>query len=226
MVTQTLTPDEQSKLHPIIQRFHTCQPTPNTCTSLLVQRINAPASAIWRFVRAFDNPQTYKHFIKSCKMVSGDGRVGVGCVRDLSVISGLPASTSRERLEILDDENRVMSFRVLGGEHRLQNYRSVTTVNEFETGERVGGGMYSIVLESYVVDIPDGNTTEDTKMFADTVVKLNLQKLYRVRSVEGWLRSNGMDQSSIQWAFSAVNLMGLLGPQITGVVVFFLEQIP
>lgn len=114
----------------------------------------------------------YKHFIKSCSM-RGDG--GVGSIRDVTVVSGLPASTSTERLEILDDDRHLLSFRVVGGEHRLNNYRSVTSVNEFTS---LGNGrVYTIVLESYIVDIPEGNTGEDTKMFVDTVVKLNLQKL-------------------------------------------------
>lgn len=88
-------------------------------------------------------------------------------------MSGIPASTSTERLEILDNEKHILSFRVVGGEHRLNNYKSVTSVNEFEKN----GKAYTIVLESYIVDIPQGNTGEDTKMFTDTVVKLNLQKL-------------------------------------------------
>lgn len=50
----------------------------------------------------------------------------------------------------------------------------MTTVDEFEDGN---GGKYCVVLESYTVDIPEGNSAEDTKMLADTVVKLNLQKL-------------------------------------------------
>ncbi|CAB4296684.1 unnamed protein product [Prunus armeniaca] len=108
--------------------------------------------------------------------MKGDG--GVGSIREVTVVSGLPASTSTERLEILDDEKHIISFRVVGGEHRLNNYRSVTSVTEF-VGGRDGGSdqVYSIVLESYVVDIPEGNTGEDTKMFVDTVIKLNLQKL-------------------------------------------------
>lgn len=89
------------------------------------------------------------------------------------MVSGLPASTSTERLEILDEEKHILSFRVVGGEHRLNNYRSVTSVNEFNKD----GKIYTVVLESYIVDIPEGNTGEDTKMFVDTVIKLNLQKL-------------------------------------------------
>ncbi|EPS62137.1 hypothetical protein M569_12657, partial [Genlisea aurea] len=166
-----LTAEEYERLRAVIVENHTFDPSPDTCTSLIAQRIDAPASAVWPFVRRFDNPQRYKHFIKSCSLI-GDG--GVGSIREVSVVSGIPATTSTERLEILDDERRVLSFRVLGGEHRLNNYRSVTSVNGLETAE---GKPYTVVLESYIVDIPEGNTGEDTKMFADTVVKLNLQKL-------------------------------------------------
>ncbi|CAK9180004.1 unnamed protein product [Ilex paraguariensis] len=166
-----LTPQDFSELQPLIQTYHTFDPTPpNTCTSLITQRIDSPADFVWPFVRRFDNPQKYKHFIKSCNM-TGDG--GVGSIREVTVVSGIPASTSIERLEILDDERHILSFRVVGGEHRLNNYRSVTSVNEFKND----GKVYTVVLESYIVDIPEGNTGEDTKMFTDTVVKLNLQKL-------------------------------------------------
>ncbi|GER56122.1 abscisic acid receptor PYR1 [Striga asiatica] len=168
-IPQGLTAEEYSRLEHVIRTHHTFEAPPNTCTSLIAQRIDAPAEAVWPLVRRFDNPQRYKHFIKSCRLAAGDG--GVGSVREVTVVSGLPASTSTERLEILDDFNHILSFRVVGGEHRLNNYRSVTSVNEFE------GGAYTIVLESYIVDIPQGNTGEDTKMFTDTVVRLNLQKL-------------------------------------------------
>jgi len=168
---QGLTQEEYMELKPLIDTYHKLEPAPNTCTSLITQRIDAPAHVVWPFVRRFDNPQKYKHFIKSCNMSAGDG--GVGSVREVAVVSGLPASTSTERLEILDDENHILSFRVVGGEHRLNNYKSVTSVNEFNKE----GKVYAIVLESYIVDIPGGNTGEDTKMFVDTVVKLNLQKL-------------------------------------------------
>ncbi|RDX70388.1 Abscisic acid receptor PYL2, partial [Mucuna pruriens] len=170
-----LTPEEFAELESMINTHHKFDPSPKICTSIITQRIDAPAQTVWPFVRSFQNPQKYKHFIKSCNMRSGDG--GVGSIREVTVVSGLPASTSTERLEILDDDKHLLSFCVVGGEHRLQNYRSVTSVNEFKRND---GKVYTIVLESYVVDIPEGNTGVDTKMFADTVVKLNLQKLGEV----------------------------------------------
>ncbi|KAF8045611.1 hypothetical protein N665_4633s0003 [Sinapis alba] len=179
-----LTKDEFSTLDPIIKTHHTFPRSPNTCTSLIAHRVDAPARAIWRFVRDFANPNKYKHFIKSCT-IRGNGNkeiISVGTIREVSVVSGLPASTSVEMLEALDEEKRLLSFRVLGGEHRLRNYRSVTSVNEFvvlEEKDKVKR-VYSVVLESYIVDIPKGNTEEDTRMFVDTVVKSNLQNLAAV----------------------------------------------
>ncbi|GKB91958.1 abscisic acid receptor PYL2-like protein [Tanacetum coccineum] len=47
--------------------------------------------------------------------------------------------------------------------------------------------VYTIVLESYIVDTPVRSTVEDTNMFTDSVVKLNLQKscLVAVSSLHG-----------------------------------------
>ncbi|XP_022738631.1 abscisic acid receptor PYR1-like [Durio zibethinus] len=167
--------DEFCELIPAITQFHTYAVGPGKCSSLLAQRINAPHDVIWSVVRRFDKPQTYKHFIKSCAVKEGFQMV-VGCTRDVNVISGLPAATSTERLDILDDERQVTGFSIIGGEHRLRNYRSVTTLHGFKRDGRI----WTIVLESYVVDVPEGNTEEDTRLFADTVVKLNLQKLAAV----------------------------------------------
>ncbi|KAM0827965.1 hypothetical protein ACQ4PT_067851 [Festuca glaucescens] len=149
-----------------------------TCTSLVARRVAAPVRAVWPIVRSFGNPQRYKHFVRTCALAAGDG-ASVGSVREVTVVSGLPASTSTERLEILDDDRHILSFSVVGGEHRLRNYRSVTSVTEFQPGP------YCVVVESYVVDVPEGNTEEDTRMFTDTVVKLNLQKLASVAEESG-----------------------------------------
>lgn len=90
--------------------------------------------------------------------------------------------SSTERLEILDDDRHVISFSVVGGDHRLANYRSVTTLHVAENG----GG--TVVVESYVVDVPQGNTKEETCVFVDTIVKCNLQSL--AHTVETLARRN------------------------------------
>lgn len=155
---------------------HTYAVGPNQCCSAVVQRIDAPLPTVWSFVRRFDNPQAYKHFVKSCHVLAGDG--GVGTLREIRVVSGLPADNSTERLEILDDERHVISFSVVGGEHRLANYRSVTTLHTAVDVE--GDGEGTVVVQSYVVDVPPGNTKEETCVFADTIVRCNLQSLSQI----------------------------------------------
>ncbi|KAI3692019.1 hypothetical protein L6452_31825 [Arctium lappa] len=172
-----LTQNEFNELHPFVTQFHSYHLTPSRCSSLLAQRIHAPLAVVWSVVRWFDKPQMYKHFIKNCT-VSDGFTMAVGSTRAVDVISGLPAATSTERLDVMDDERYVMGFTVIGGEHRLRNYQAVTTVHGVVGGGGGGEGVVeTVVLESYVVDVPEGNTEEDTRLFADTVVKLNLQKL-------------------------------------------------
>ncbi|XP_073286398.1 abscisic acid receptor PYL12-like [Primulina huaijiensis] len=170
---------KQSYCHPTaaqvtdhVAGYHHHDARANKCCFAVTRHISAPVSAVWSVIRRFDNPQGYKHFVKSCHVILGDG--GVGTLRQIRVISGLPAASSVERLEILDDERHVISFSVVGGEHRLANYRSVTTLNEADDG----GG--TVVVESYVVDVPDGNTKEETRVFVDTIVKCNLQSLAQI----------------------------------------------
>lgn len=170
-----LTQEELDALTPSVTEHHTYLVGPGQCPSLLAQRIHAPPETVWSVIRRFDKPHIYKHFIKSCS-VKDPSNMTVGCTRDVNVISGLPAATSTERLDLLDDDRHVTGFSIIGGEHRLRNYRSVTTVHGFNRD----GKIWTVVLESYVVDVPEGNTEEDTRLFADTVVKLNLQKLASV----------------------------------------------
>lgn len=159
--------------------YHTHPVGPNQCYSAVIQEISAPVSTVWSVVRRFDNPQAYKHFVKSCHVILGDGKVGT--LREVHVVSGLPAASSTERLEILDEERHVLSFSVVGGDHRLSNYRSVTTLHHASSSDvGSGGGNRTVVVESYVVDIPAGNTKEETCVFVDTIVKCNLHSLSKI----------------------------------------------
>lgn len=168
---QQLNSEELAHVRDIIWLYHTHPNTQDKCCSIVVQRIRAPVDVVWSVVRRFDNPQAYKRFIRSCSM-RGDGQVG--STREVRLISGVPADSSTERLEILDEERHVLSFKIVGGRHRLRNYHSVTTLQEADANTA------TIVVESYVVDVPEGNTTDDTQTFADTIVKYNLQSLARL----------------------------------------------
>ncbi|KAI3805782.1 hypothetical protein L1987_21668 [Smallanthus sonchifolius] len=167
-----LPPTTATPIPDSVARYHIHPVGPNQCCSAVIQQINAPVSDVWSVVRRFDNPQAYKHFVKSCHVIGGNGDVGT--LREIHVISGLPAGRSTERLEILDDEKHVLSFSVVDGDHRLANYRSVTTLHPTPAGNG------TVVVESYVVDVPPGNTKEEACVFVDTIVKCNLQSLAQI----------------------------------------------
>lgn len=69
-------------------------------------------------MRRFDQPQKYKPFVSRC--VVKEGNLEIGSLREVDVKSGLPATTSTERLELLDDNEHVLSIRIIGGDHRLR----------------------------------------------------------------------------------------------------------
>ncbi|GLJ38425.1 hypothetical protein SUGI_0782510 [Cryptomeria japonica] len=168
--------EEYMFVREVMDRYHSHTVAENQCCSMVVQRIAAPVADVWSVVRRFDKPQAYKHFIRSCSILRGDGTVQ-GSMREVRVVSGLPAERSTERLEILDEDLHILSFQVVGGDHRLKNYRSVTTLHDCKVEGRSGG---TLVIESYVVDVPEGNSRDDTCMFADTIVRCNLQSLAHI----------------------------------------------
>uniref|UniRef100_A0A5B7B243 Putative abscisic acid receptor PYL9-like n=1 Tax=Davidia involucrata TaxID=16924 RepID=A0A5B7B243_DAVIN len=153
-----------------IWRHHKHDPIENQCTSVLVKHIKAPTNLVWSLVRSFDQPQKYKPFVSRC-IVQGD--LNIGSVREVNVKSGLPASTSTERLELLDDDEHILGVRILGGDHRLKNYSSVITVHP----EIIDGRPGTLVIESFVVDVPDGNTKDETCYFVKALINCNLKSL-------------------------------------------------
>ncbi|KAI3955064.1 hypothetical protein MKW98_005067 [Papaver atlanticum] len=142
----------------------------NQCSSALVKHIKAPLHLVWSLVRRFDQPQKYKPFVSRC-VVQGD--LEIGSLREVNVKSGLPATTSTERLELLDDEEHILSIRIVGGDHRLQNYSSIITLHP----EIIDGRPGTLVIESFVVDVPEGNTKDETCYFVEALIKCNLKSL-------------------------------------------------
>ncbi|GKU87948.1 hypothetical protein SLEP1_g2275 [Rubroshorea leprosula] len=149
---------------------HTHEIRENQCTSVLVKHIKAPVHLVWSLVRRFDQPQKYKPFVSRCIM---KGDLGIGSVREVDVKSGLPATTSTERLELLNDEEHILGIKIVGGDHRLRNYSSIITVHP----EIIDGRPGTMVIESFVVDVPDGNTTDETCYFVKALIQCNLKSL-------------------------------------------------
>lgn len=142
----------------------------NQCSSSLVKHIKAPLHRVWSLVRRFDEPQKYKPFVSGCHV---QGHLEIGSVREVNVRSGLPATTSMERLELLDEEEHILGMRIVGGDHRLRNYSSVITLHP----EIIDGRPGTLVIESFVVDVPEGNTKDETCYFVEALIKCNLKSL-------------------------------------------------
>lgn len=147
------------------------------CRSTVVETIEAPLPLVWSILRRFDKPQAYKRFVKSCTIrYEGDGEKGEGSVRDLTMVSGVPGDFSTERLDELDDESHVMVVSIIGGNHRLVNLRSKTTVVASPEDE----AEKTVVVESFVMDVPEGNSEEDAILFVDTIIRFNLVSLAKL----------------------------------------------
>lgn len=150
------------------------------CRSTIIETIEAPLPLVWSILRRFDKPQAYKRFVKSCTIRYGghDGDGGEGSVRDVTLVSGLAGDFSTERLDELDEESHVMVVSIIGGNHRLVNYSSKTMV--VASSEKDNEAEKTVVVETYVVDVPEGNSEEDTILFADTIIRYNLASLAKL----------------------------------------------
>ncbi|GFP91919.1 abscisic acid receptor pyl9 [Phtheirospermum japonicum] len=153
-----------------ISRYHGHQLNEHQCSSCVVKHIKAPVDIVWSLVRRFDQPQKYKPFVSRCT-VRGD--LNIGSVREVNVKSGLPATTSTERLELLDDQKHIIGVKFVGGDHRLNNYSSIITVHP----EMIDGSPGTLVIESFVVDVPEGNTQDETCCFVNALINCNLNSL-------------------------------------------------
>ncbi|XP_022723798.1 abscisic acid receptor PYL8-like isoform X1 [Durio zibethinus] len=152
------------------RRHHRHETGENQCCSALVKHIKAPVPLVWSLVRRFDEPQKYKPFVSRCVV---QGNLEIGSLREVDVKSGLPATTSTERLELLDDDEHILSIRIIGGDHRLKNYSSIISLHP----EIIDGRPGTLVIESFVVDVPEGNTKDETCYFVEALIKCNLKSL-------------------------------------------------
>ncbi|EEE56680.1 hypothetical protein OsJ_06123 [Oryza sativa Japonica Group] len=150
-------------------------PPSGQCSSAVTMRINAPVHLVWSIVRRFEEPHIFQPFVRGCTM-RGSTSLAVGCVREVDFKSGFPAKSSVERLEILDDKEHVFGVRIIGGDHRLKNYSSVLTAKP----EVIDGEPATLVSESFVVDVPEGNTADETRHFVEFLIRCNLRSLAMV----------------------------------------------
>nr|XP_009802216.1 PREDICTED: abscisic acid receptor PYL12-like [Nicotiana sylvestris] len=193
-------PKNSKALDKMVKRYHTHELSSKQCSSVLVQTIDAPLPLVWSFVRKFDKPQCYKNFINSCTLLSGDG--GVGSIREVTLVSGFPGKKSIESFDFLDDEMHVCVFSVVEADHSFLNFKSTITLHEDKEEEddddddgkvlRTSTGKSTnktVVIESYVVDIPENSCKDDTCEVTDNILRWQLRSL-------AWVAEN-MDTSGV-----------------------------
>lgn len=78
----------------------------------------------------------------------------------------------------------------------LQNYSSVITVHP----ETLDGRPGTLVIESFVVDVPEGNTKEETCYFVKALINCNLKSLADVS--ERMAMQGGVLPVSVNWSSS------------------------
>ncbi|GLJ53321.1 hypothetical protein SUGI_1136960 [Cryptomeria japonica] len=108
-----LNPRDVEVVRDVILWYHTYDVPAEHCSWMVAQWVEL----VWSVVSRFDEPEMYKHFVRNCNIVCGDG--GVGSAREVSLISWIPATTNTERLELLDRTHHVIIYRILVDEHEL-----------------------------------------------------------------------------------------------------------
>ncbi|XP_048429495.1 UDP-arabinopyranose mutase 3-like [Pyrus x bretschneideri] len=73
-------------------------------------------NALEQHIKNLLSPST-PFFVSRCVV---QGNLKIGSLREVDVKSGLPATTSTERLELLDDDEHILSIKIIGGDHRLR----------------------------------------------------------------------------------------------------------
>ena len=72
----------------------------------------------------------------------------------------------------------------------LQNYSSIVSVHPEVSTEGIAG---TLVIESFVVDVPEGNTKDETCYFVEALIKCNLKSLANVSERLRFQDQNKMD---------------------------------
>ncbi|GJN27341.1 hypothetical protein PR202_gb15357 [Eleusine coracana subsp. coracana] len=140
----------------------------------LVVEVKSPADKLWAALRDSTElfPKIFPEQYKSIETVEGDGK-SAGTVRLLKYTEGVPMLTfAKEKVELADDENKVVSYSVVDGE--LVNYyknfkitlKVVPTTKEGDAGAVVN---WSMEFDKASDQVPDPDVIKETaaKTFHD-----------------------------------------------------------
>ncbi|XP_006652389.1 MLP-like protein 423 [Oryza brachyantha] len=139
----------------------------------LVVEVKSPADKLWTALRGSTElfPKIFPEQYKSIETVEGDGK-SAGTVRLLKYAEGVPMVTfAKEKVEVADDEKKVVSYSVVDGElvSFYKNFRVTLQVTP-------KGGDGSGAVVSWAMDfdktseqVPDPDVIKETaaKTFHD-----------------------------------------------------------
>ncbi|KAJ1271403.1 hypothetical protein BS78_06G125800 [Paspalum vaginatum] len=140
----------------------------------LVVEVKSPADKLWAALRDSTElfPKIFPEQYKSIETVEGDGK-SAGTVRVLKYTDAVPMlKFAKEKLELADDENKVVSYSVVDGElvefyKNLKITLKVSPAKEGEAGAAVVNWAMEFDKASDQVPDPDVIKETATKTFHD-----------------------------------------------------------
>ncbi|KAL8137738.1 hypothetical protein V2J09_003739 [Rumex salicifolius] len=132
----------------------------NAMTGTIVVEVELKASAdkFWAAIRDSANifPKAFPEQYKSIQVIEGDGKA-VGSVRLVKYAEGIPfVTTSKEKIEEVDVENKTVSYSVIDGEllEILKKFKAKLVVSANCKGE---GSLvkWSLEYEKAKEEVPD-----------------------------------------------------------------------
>ncbi|XP_073283458.1 MLP-like protein 423 [Primulina huaijiensis] len=94
------------------------------CTFSVEFEAKSDAQKIWDFVKNFHIicRKAFPQVFDSVEVVEGDGN-STGTVRVIKYVPGIPVTNIKEKLDLVDDEKKIISYTFLGGDI-FQIYKS------------------------------------------------------------------------------------------------------
>ncbi|KAF0890456.1 hypothetical protein E2562_002826 [Oryza meyeriana var. granulata] len=141
----------------------------------LVVEVKSPADKLWTALRDSTElfPKIFPEQYKSIETVEGDGK-SAGTVRLLKYTEGVPMVTfAKEKVEVADDEKKVVSYSVVDGElvNFYKNFRVTLQVTPKGGGEDGAGAVVSWAMDfdKASEQVPDPDVIKETaaKTFHD-----------------------------------------------------------
>ncbi|XP_062225861.1 MLP-like protein 423 [Phragmites australis] len=141
--------------------------------SELVVEVKSPADKMWAALRDSTElfPKIFPEQYKSIETVEGDGK-SAGTVRLLKYTEGVPMLTfAKEKVELADDENKVVSYSVVDGElvNLYKNFKVTLKVSPAKDAEAGAVVNWAVVFDKASEQVPDPDAIKETaaKTFHD-----------------------------------------------------------